>query len=284
MFKCWLWALSLLLVICECGAQQSVTMRVAQADHPYMQALFTKLAERIECLHQKQVTYQYVDHLPSQQRAIQLLGDEHGIDLFWGVTSQQREQQGWAILIPIAKGLLGYRIALVRSDNPDILAQKNYISDFSSLRVGLSEDWPDANVFSRNGFTVDAFSKSSSHYDMLRKGRFDFLPEELTAFDPQSLPKGLIYDKHNVFYYPSAVYLFVAKGDKQRHQLLSSALRSLFSDGTIERLLHTHLVPNIDAAELATRNYIRLTNPLLPASAPLHISRYWYNNKQGTRQ
>lgn len=58
-----------------------------------------------------------------QDRALKLLADKE-IDILWTATSIGREREFRPIRIPIYRGLLGWRIALINAQNSNLLAQQ----------------------------------------------------------------------------------------------------------------------------------------------------------------
>ena len=53
-----------------------------------------------------------------QNKALKRLMDSRDVNVVWSVTDKQREQQLLPIRIPIYKGLIGWRLLLIRDDMP----------------------------------------------------------------------------------------------------------------------------------------------------------------------
>ena len=220
-----------------------------------------------------------VKNVPSQTRAIRLLGKENGIDLSWHVTNYDLEEQAKAVLIPIDKGLLGYRIAVVRSDTPDLFANMNSRYDMRNINFGLGFDWADLAIFRDNGIKTTQISDNNQHFNMLSLGRFDALPLSVLELNHTELTADTMFDEHVVIRYPSATYFFVAKENKALHSALTQGLKQAAVDGSWQQLFDKHFAKHIQAAHLEERRIIELENKTLPSTAPLDEAIYWYSKK-----
>lgn len=220
-----------------------------------------------------------VNNVPSQTRAIRLLGKENGLDLSWHVTNYDLEEQAKAVLIPIDKGLLGYRIAVIRSETPDLFAKIHSRYDMRNINFGLGFDWADLAVFSDNGIKTTQISDNSQQFNMLSLGRFDALPLSVLELNETKLAAGTMLDEHVVIRYPSATYFFVAKENKALHSALTNGLKRAAIDGSWQQLFDKHFKTHILAAHLAKRRIIELENDTLPRTAPLDEAIYWYSKK-----
>ena len=52
-----------------------------------------------------------------QSRALQKLSEADGVDVVWSMTSIEREKQNRPIRIPLLKGLMGYRLLIIRAED-----------------------------------------------------------------------------------------------------------------------------------------------------------------------
>ncbi|BDF94739.1 hypothetical protein KAN5_15770 [Pseudoalteromonas sp. KAN5] len=261
-----------------CLANTELSVRYSADGHPYPRALLAL------ALSKSAVTLvpTEVQNIPSQSRAIRLLGDKNGIDVFWGVTSPDWEKQAKAVLIPIDKGLLGYRIPLVHVSHKDMFAQVNHSRQLRSFVFGLREDWPDTAIFKRNELPTLIYGMGAEPIEMLRTGRIDALPYDI--FDlPKNHGDDIIHEPHIAIRYPSAVYFFVANDNQTLHKLLQEGLLAAIADGSFDALFYEYFAATIAQADLKNRRIIELTNPLLPRSAPIHQAQFWLDKNSLTK-
>jgi hypothetical protein len=216
----------------------------------------------------------------NQGRALMQMQRQQGdVDLFWGMTSRKREKQALAIRIPLDKGLIGWRIALVTQDQPDILAGVKTRADLAKLQAGQVLDWPDTEILSQAGLPVVTTQSYGNLFPMLRKHRFDYFPRsviEILQEATSSQANGLVIDSHLVIHYPAAFYFFVSPWRPELAKLLSRGLEAAIADGSFDRTFQRFNGSHIQALHLSERRIIELPNPLLPESVPLGRSALWF--------
>ncbi|MBE0367248.1 substrate-binding periplasmic protein [Pseudoalteromonas aurantia] len=259
-------------------AHAKTTVRITVGADPYIQALL-KLALSYD---EEDVQLEFVNDIPTQKRAIRLLGKDNGIDVFWSVTSSKREKLARAIRIPLVKGVLGYRLGLIRKSDVARMKKLNTIGDFYGLHFGLRDDWPDLDIFRKNNLKVVSYPREGNAYEMLRSGRFDVLPMDVLNGVYLDTESGIQIDPYHIYYYPSAVYFFVAKTDTELHQKLKMGLEAAQADGQFDTLFNRYFAEQLQDVNFSSRKQIDLINPLLPPSAPLSNPIYWYKNNKGS--
>jgi hypothetical protein len=78
------------------------------------------------------------------------------------------------VRLPIDKGLLGYRMFLVREADLPRFATVRTLDDLRKLRVGQGKDWIDVPILRKAGFPVVEGTSYPGLFAMLAAGRFDF--------------------------------------------------------------------------------------------------------------
>jgi hypothetical protein len=253
------------------------TVRITAGADPYV----IDLLNHVFSYQNESHTLDFINNIPTQNRAIRLLGDKDGIDVFWSVTSDEREKQALAIRIPIVKGVLGYRLGVIKKSRIDYFSTLKNDGELRDLRFGLRGDWPDSVIFKDNDFKVLEYSQESGGYELLEASRIDVLPIDALFVEHVANMADLAIDPLHVYYYPSAVYFFVNKHNKALYQKLKSGLDKAIEDGSFDTLFNSHFADELTKLALDKRQKITLVNTLLPASAPIHTKKYWYNHNQG---
>ncbi|MFY8298002.1 substrate-binding periplasmic protein [Pseudoalteromonas sp. SS15] len=272
------WIIALCLNACFCfSACAEQTVRITSGADPYVIELLKHTLSYQREVH----TLDFVENIPTQNRAIRLLGDKNGIDVFWSVTSDEREKQALAVRVPIVKGVLGYRLGVIKKSRLDYFAKLKTDGELRGLRYGLRTDWPDSVIFKDNDFNVLEYSQENAGYELLEASRIDVLPIDALYANDITDMTGLAIDPAHVYYYPSAVYFFVNKHNKALYQKLKSGLDKAIEDGSFDTLFNRHFESELAELALDKRQKITLVNTLLPASAPIHTKKYWYNHNQG---
>ena len=202
----------------------------------------------------------------SQDRVLTLLND-HVIDVFWSGASTFRNQEFTPIEYPIFKGLLGYWLVLINSENKNLLSKTRTLEDLKSFTVGQGGDWPDTRVYSENGFVVQPTSTYEGLFNMLSKKRFDLFPRSIVEVwkELESFSSYDIYlDHHILIHYPFAMFYYVRKDDKELAELLNLGFRTVIKNGQFDALFYRYYNEVIHKAQLHTRSVIELPNSLFP--------------------
>lgn len=216
----------------------------------------------------------------NQSRAlVQLSKANGGIDLFWGMTSKEREQKTLPIRIPLDKGLIGWRVALVPAERPDLLAGISSRQQLARLVAGQVDDWPDTSILRSAGLKVLTSQDYGNLFPMLQRKRFDYFPRSVMEVQREAaLPvaQGLVIDPHLLLRYPAAMYFFVSPHQPQLASQLEQGLRMALQDGRFNQLFQRYNGQLLAGLALAKRTLIELDNPLLPPATPLQDARLWY--------
>ncbi len=217
----------------------------------------------------------------AQSRALQKLSEGDGIDVVWSMTSIEREKQNRPIRIPLLKGLMGYRLLIIRAEDQSWFRRVQTIDQLRELRAGQGHDWPDTRILRANGLAVEATVDYDSLFRMLQLGRFDYLPRAINepwaelALRPD---RGLAVEKGLMLHYPTAEYFFVNRDNVALAERIELGLRRALADGSFDRLFREHPV-NASAfskADILKRRIIHLDNPLLPPETPFDQEELWW--------
>lgn len=215
-----------------------------------------------------------------QGRALSELERGSGtVHIVWSMTSRERESRLLPIRIPIYKGLIGWRIPLVRAQDVGALDGVASASDLRAFQAGQGHDWPDTTILRDNGLAVHGAPDYEGLFQMLQMGRFAYFPRsviEVWAEAALHANKGIVVDPNLVLHYPAAFYYFVNRDQAALAQTLERGLEKAIADGSFDRLFHQHFDDELRSSALERRRVIELKNPLLPTETPLHRKELWY--------
>ena len=215
----------------------------------------------------------------AQARTSIMLQKNELIDIHWRMTSTELEQNLQAIYFPLLKGLMGYRIFIIRK-NDQLLFHKNIpLKQLKAIHLGQGHNWPDSDILLANGFNVikgyDIFLLK-----MLKKNRFDYFPRALhEPWHEIQNEEQLAIEQNLMLQYPAPVFFFVNKQNKRLQQRLALGLNKLLNSGRFEQFFLTHPITSgiIAKANLKNRTIFTLKNPLLSEQSQslLNNNRLW---------
>ncbi|MTW33867.1 hypothetical protein GM655_13710 [Pseudoduganella danionis] len=214
-----------------------------------------------------------------QNRALVELQSGAGrIDIVGTMTSIERETALLPVRIPMSRGLIGWRVGLLRGDRQDLLRDVRNISDLKKFSTGQGHDWPDLTILRHNGILVYPVAVYSSLFGMLNAGRYDWAPRSLNEIwgEARRHPE-LAVDQHILLHYPTADYFFVNKNNPALAENIRQGLELALADGSFEQLFYLHYGPGIRRAQLDKRVLIELPNPLLSPQTPLQRKELWFS-------
>lgn len=216
-----------------------------------------------------------------QSRALlELARPEPTLDVFWTMTNPEREQQLLPVRIPLDRGLLGWRLLLVRKADLGRWANLRTLAQLAALQAGQMGDWPDTAILRANGLKVQTGTHFESLFGWLAEGRFDYFPRSVLEIGPEAIEhaeRGLAIEPHLLLHYPAPLYFFVSPARPQLHEQLNQGLEALVADGTLERLWQAQFGDVIERFQLRGRRLLRLNNPLLPSATPLARKQLWFD-------
>lgn len=217
----------------------------------------------------------------TQNRGIQLL-QSGAIDVIALGTNAEREAQMRPIKIDILRGIVGFRIFVIRAADQARIARMDDKTLRQQLVFGLNSQWADLPIMRANGFTVETSTSYEPLFGMLSAGRFDAFPRGLNeaAREVEERKKTypqLAVEQTKALYFPFPVYFWVSKGNVALAQRIERGLKLALADGSFRQLFETYHAAEIAALARDKRQVIRLASPILPAGAVEPDTRWWWH-------
>ncbi|WP_199244287.1 hypothetical protein [Pseudodesulfovibrio cashew] len=199
-------------------------------------------------------------------------------------TSIKREQALTPVRIPLGKGMVGWRILLIRHENQAGLARVRSLDDLKKFVVGQGLGWSDANILRQNGLSVVEGADYEGLFKMMLSYRFDIFPrsasEALMEWDERHGNRPSLHVEETLLlHYPFARYFWTANSERGRklNERITKGLEAMIRDGSFDVLFQRHYGEIIRRAGLRERRIIRLENPDLPPATPLGRKELWFD-------
>jgi len=214
-----------------------------------------------------------------QSRAIYELEHATGaLDIMITMTSAEREGRLLAVPVPLTKGLLGWRIALVRKERLQDFADVRTVEQMKRFVAGQGHDWPDVGILRASGLPVHVSSTYDGMFKMLEANRIDYFPRAVQqVFDEVGRYPGLAVEPNLVLRYPTDAYFFVNRSNVVLAEEIRRGLEAAIADGSFDRLFYSYFATKIAAADLERRHVVDLPNPLRGPSLPLARKSLWFS-------
>lgn len=244
--------------------------------HKYPEALL-KLA-----LEKTGVRYEMVSssRLKYQSKALRQLRENLEVNVVWSMTDRQREEDLLPIRIPIAKGLIGWRVLLTHKNKPFYSKTLSNIADLLVYSPVQGIDWPDTKILQANGFNVLGAQNHSEAASLISRQQADFYPrsviEALAELNEDGADPDIRLKEGIALQYRAAMYFFVNKRNVTLARLLEVGLQRAIEDGSFDELFYQHHTDMFERIDLENITYFELDNPLLPINTPVYETKYWY--------
>ncbi|WP_051235680.1 substrate-binding periplasmic protein [Marinimicrobium agarilyticum] len=280
-----LWLVSLLIAFPVVAAQEPTLVRYPEAaevrqqrNHYFVDLLRLVLAKTEPEFGPYQL--QPVGLNVPQGRLMRMLSTGESVDVLWSMTSRSRETHLRPVRIPLGRGLIGYRLLVIRAEDRAAFAEITSIEQLSEKVAGQGPSWPDTDILRHNGLSVTT-SGYDSLFMMLRHGRIDYIPRALNEpwAEVAARPElDLVVEPTLMLHYPAANYFFVERDNRVLAERLRRGLELALADGSLEKLFFNHPDHKVmfSKSQYQQRRVFRLENPLLPDTVPLKREALWW--------
>jgi len=259
---------------------QAETLRVVQGNNSietYAKGLL-KLA-----LSKVPGSYELQEAIPntSEERMVNMLMDKQ-LEVVWYATTNDLEERLQPIRICIYRGLLGYRVLMIKKGNQHKFDGIKNLEDLKRVSLGQGRFWADTNVLTANNLNVVKVLKYEGIFHMLDGDRFDAFPRGVHEpwSEIQRYPTlALDVEENLLISYTNPFYFFVNKSNTKLASDIERGLRIAIEDGSFDEYFRND--PTVKDAlakgNLKSRTLIQLENPGLPPKTPVDDASLWFD-------
>ena len=202
-------------------------------------------------------------------------------------STAELQQKLLPVRLPVDKGLLGYRVFLIREADQAQFDRVTSLADLKQFRVGQGEGWSDVQVLKAAGLNVVTGKSYPGLFGMLENGRFDVFSrgvtevmEELGQFGSKH-PK-LAIEKTLMLYYPMPVYFWFPRGENGalRAKRIDEGMRIILANGRLNEMFDAEFGEVVTKLNLKHRRLLRIGNPFLPFGPAFADPKWLFNPLQ----
>ncbi len=216
----------------------------------------------------------------SRKRALKELV-EGNLTVFEAPTQQSWEEQAIPVRIPLRKGLLGYRLFLIREKDQETFRRISSLDALKKLHMGLKQQWTITAKMQDLGFTIFFGKSYEKLFEMLSYGRFDYFPRALNEVFSEYETRKKLYpnlriEQNLALFLPLPSYFFVTPTRPDLAERVATGLQQMMADGEFEKMFLEEHKDYLQAANLKQRRIFRLEDASLPPLTPLDDARLWH--------
>lgn len=229
----------------------------------------------------------------STARLIDAIADDTGAaNIMTRGSNLEEEERLMPVRIPLDRGLLGYRIMLVRKADVTRFANVNSVEELRRIPIGQGSRWPDANILRASGMKVVGGYYSPGLLRMLDEGRFDMFarapweaPASLAEAEKQGLTD-IVIEPSLVLVYPyPRIFMVSRKGSgPELAKRLDTGLRRMIANGQFEAMFNDFFGPAIENTRLRERRVLRIDNKLISPETPFDDPTLWFASQTASQQ
>jgi hypothetical protein len=217
----------------------------------------------------------------TEARNVQMVVDGQ-LDIVWYATTNEFEERMLPIRICIFKGLLGYRVLMIKKGTQYKFNGIKTLEDLTRPSLGQGRFWADTNVLTANNLNVVKVMKYENLFLMLDGDRFDGFPRGIHEpwREIERHPKlALDVEQNLLLAYPNPFYFFVNKNNTELARDIERGFRIALEDGSFdEYMLNDPIIKDaLPKANLKNRTIIHLKNPSLPPLTPINDKSLWFD-------
>lgn len=250
-----------------CAALSAQTINVAQeprAQYKRDEYLSTLLSEALAAANYS-ATLNYITVHPHQQRTLITLQNSE-VDLYWSMTSPERETLAIAIKIPLYRGYIGKRALVTQRVLLPQFKNITTLEQLKSLTAVQGHDWPDTKVLSHNGLNVRPLANYEAMFGLTAAGRIDYFPRsfiEVSAELKEVNNPELAIVPNIYLYYPAAFYYFVSKEKPELANAIQQGLSKMEQSGEFLALFNKYFADDLNVLPFKEVKAIelKLANP-----------------------
>lgn len=190
------------------------------------------------------------------RRAVRMVAQNRGMDIVSVGTDAELESELHPIRWPTDKGILGYRVCLIRKDQQELFNRVHTLADLKKIKIGLSDHWPDTEILKEAGFTVVTTSRYENLFPMLANGRFDCFLRGIgeVVFELQKpASKDFIIEKRLLVHYNLTNFIFVRSSDATLIQNINQGFQKILANRQFDSFFRTFFLPRFRGLGLQKR-------------------------------
>jgi hypothetical protein len=216
----------------------------------------------------------------NQERQMLELEAGRTIDVAPMPSSAEREARLLAVYIPMNKGVLGWRLGLIRKGDAARFADVNALDDLKQVRLAQGLHWPDTDILRANGIPVITGPSYEGLFKMITGSRFDYFPRSVMEIwnEQVSNAETLEIEPRVALHYPYYTsYYMLNRGNTRLAEIIRQGMEKALADGSFDRLFEQHHGESLRRAQLDKRVIIELKNPLVTPGTPVNRPELWFD-------
>lgn len=172
-------------------------------------------------------------------RSLKLLESGIAVDIFWSISTKERDTALTKVDFDLYNGMFGYRLIMVNMEDKKEFETMDSLQPLKLKVAALGHDWPDYKILKDNDFNVQGTSSYSGLFSLLHRRRVDYLPRsifEVWSEAEHFRNRHLEVVESFAVYYPISFNYYLNKDNQHLAELLQKSLYLLSENGDFDTL------------------------------------------------
>ncbi|GAA69478.1 ABC transporter substrate-binding protein [Pseudoalteromonas sp. BSi20429] len=192
--------------------------------------------------------------------------DDNELDMYWSMSSPEREALALAIKIPLFKGYIGKRALLTNKQNLARFKKVKNIEQLATFSAVQGHNWPDTRIMSYNGLHVRPLTNYQAMFTLTSRGRIDYFPRSFIEVNSELIENkqsNLVIVPNLYISYPTAIYYFVTKSKPELAKAVEEGLIMMQESGEFDALFNEYFAKDLNTLPYTKGKTIeiKLDNP-----------------------
>lgn len=238
-----------------------------------MDFAFALLGEALRAVGEKR-PLEHVHGMTQKRRQLEILGGNVQVTT---LPSVERQPNGvFAIPFPIRRGILGVRLLLALPNQAERIGAIKNLEQLKKMSMGYVEEWSDLKLLRGLGFKVITTSSYSGMFDLLRRGRVDYLSRGISEVwdelaEPSLAKEGIAVVPNVVLNQPLDDYFCIRANEGILAEQILSGIKRLHQTGAYTELFLRHFGTSLNKAKLAERRVFPVLGYGVRPNTPLNL-------------
>lgn len=215
---------------------------------------------------------------------LSLLNYDGILDVVTSAPTPEREIDFRSAKVPLLRGLLGYRMMLIRPEDTETFANITSEDELKKYRACQATHWPDADLLEQAGYKVVRTPEFADLFFLLLDKKCDYFPRgiaegyaELEKHNKDYADRKLAAFDDIIIHYPIPIFFYTSHKNFELAARLEKGLKLLIRNGQFLKLMESHPVTAslFPLSKWATKRYFYVPNHMLPKAIPIEEKSLW---------
>ena len=275
------------LVTIEAVSKDVVRMIPKQSEADVSHSYYLQLLELALKATEEEYGETTIELMPTgynQGIILSLLNYDGILDVVTSAPTPEREIDFRSAKVPLLRGLLGYRMMLIRPEDRELFSNISSADELKKYRACQATHWPDADLLEQAGYKVVRTPEFADLFWLLLDKKCDYFPRgiaegyaELEKHNKDYADKKLAAFDDIIIHYPIPIFFYTSHKNFELAARIEKGLKRLIINGEFLKLMESHPVTAslFPLSKWKAKRYFKVPNKLLPKAIPIEEKSLW---------